>query len=87
MKIIEENVNVVNFTDLKTGDVFRKSVTQEVFMRLSSAQSFETTCGHCGNDCECYFDDCAVNLETGELNYFYPFDKVEKFYATLTISR
>ena len=87
MKIIEENVNVINFTDLKTGDVFRKSVTQEVFMRLSSVQSFETTCDECNNECECYFDDCAVNLETGRIESFSMLEKVEKWNATLTLSR
>ena len=87
MKIIEENVNVINFTDLKTGDVFRRSVTQEVFMRLSSTQSFETTCDECDNDCECFFEDCAVNLETGIIESFSMFEKVEKWNATLTLSR
>ena len=86
MKIIEENVNVVNFSDLDTGDVFR-NITQEVFMKLSSAQSFETTCDECNNECECYFDDCAVNLETGRIESFDKFEKVEKWNATLTLSR
>lgn len=87
MKIIEENVNVMNFADLKTGDVFRKSVTQEVFMKLSSAQSFETTCDECDNECECYFDDCAVNLETGRIESLDMFEKVVKYNATLTLNR
>lgn len=86
MKIIEENSNVVNFSDLDTGDVFR-NITQEVFMKLSSVQSFETTCDECNNDCECFFDDCAINLETCRIESFDKFEKVEKWNATLTISR
>lgn len=86
MKIIEENVNVTTFEALKSGDVFRDADTNKIFMKVSMSENIEITCDECDNTFEYYLDDYAVNLETGELNNFYLFDKVEKFNATLTIS-
>lgn len=87
MKIIEENVNVTTFEALKSGDVFRDIETNKIFMKISTVESIEITCDECDNIYEYYVDDCAVNLETGVLFNFDFFKKVEKFYATLTISR
>ena len=87
MKIIEDNSNVTTFSNLKTGDVFKSLMTQEVFMKLSSTNALETICGNCGEDCECHLDDYAVNLETGGIESFAMFEKVEKWNATLTLSK
>lgn len=87
MKIIETNNNVINFADLKSGDVFRDADTNKMFMKMLMAKPIETICGHCGNCCEYCLDDVAVNLETGEIEFFYMCDKVEKYNATLTINR
>ena len=87
MKIIEDNSNVTIFEVLKSGDVFKNRMTQEVFMKLSSTDALEVTCDECDNEFECHLDDYAVNLETGGIERFDMFEKVEKYNATLTLSR
>jgi hypothetical protein len=87
MKILENNSNVTTFTELKTGDVFKSLMTQEVFMKLSSTNALEVTCDECDNEFECHLDDYAVNLETGGIESFSMFERVEKYNATLTLNR
>lgn len=87
MKIIEDNSNVTTFSNLKTGDVFKSLMTQEVFMKLSSTNAIEITCDECESKCECHLNGYAVNLEAGGIESFSMLEKVEKYNAILTLNR
>lgn len=87
MKIIDDYSNVTTFEALKTGDVFKSLMTHEIFMKLSSLNALEVTCDECDNEFECHLNDYAVNLETGGIESFDMFERVEKYNATLTLSR